>query len=148
MIGKENIRTRFILVINRIVASGMGLNKTKIAKILGIGPNSITEIMGKRQYPNIDSLSLLSKEFKINLHWLILGEGEIFSSTSISNESLYDLTEVSSELVSEQQVKYSSNCKNCIELELENSKLKDRVIDLSEQLIEALGGKSKEADSA
>ncbi len=70
---------RFILIINRLTESGVFRSKTEIASAIGLSPQALSEILGRRNNPSLEVLQKLFKNYGVNAEWLFLGEGSPFN---------------------------------------------------------------------
>lgn len=62
----------------RAVRKALNLNQTEFSEALKINASSISQMETDRIKPSVETLLLLAKNFKINLHWLITGKGQMF----------------------------------------------------------------------
>ncbi|MFK7948171.1 MAG: helix-turn-helix domain-containing protein [Saprospiraceae bacterium] len=92
-----------------------GLSQTDFSQITGYGEKSLSNFLtGRVKYPKIDLIDAVIRNFsELNLTWLFTGEGEMFT-----NEKLISSNELKQELDN---------------LRIENSKLKDKIIELLEK---------------
>mgnify|MGYP000514575366 CR=1 FL=1 len=85
----EDIRERFIKVIE-FYCSG---NQSKFARTIGVSQGNISNIFSRGTTPSSELISKTSIVFpKLNLRWLLTGEGEIEMSTNENLESNIEIT--------------------------------------------------------
>jgi len=60
------------------VFSVLKINQTNFAKNIGLQVGNISAIMNGVNKPSADTLKLISEYYKINLNWLLTGEGSMF----------------------------------------------------------------------
>ncbi len=91
------------------------ISQKKFSEITGFPTYSLSKIItGRTNIPKIDFIIALMEHFpELNLRWLLLGEGEMFTNKTfhLSNEFKNELDN----------------------LRIENSKLKDKIIELLEK---------------
>ena len=78
--GKEQINSRVIAAVGVLLDTHKELTQTAIAKMLGIKPSTITEILKGRMNASIDLMELLASNFGVSATWLLVGAGEMFVS--------------------------------------------------------------------
>ena len=75
-----------------------GFNKRrqgKFAKIIGISPSFLSEVVNLKSGPSFSLLFGIAKEFPgINLNWLLTGEGEIIKSDGIDQDADTEVEEL------------------------------------------------------
>ena len=75
-----------------------GFNKRrqgKFAKIIGISPSFLSEVVNLKSGPSFSLLFGIAKEFPgINLNWLLTGEGEIIKSDGIDQDADPEVAEL------------------------------------------------------
>lgn len=76
--GKEQINSRVIAAVGVLLDTHKELTQTAIAKMLGIKPSTITEILKGRMNASIDLMELLASNFGVSATWLLVGTGEMF----------------------------------------------------------------------
>jgi transcriptional regulator with XRE-family HTH domain len=91
-----------------------GLSQLEFSQITGYGEKSLSNFLtGRVKYPKIDLIDAVIRNFPdLNLIWLFTGEGEMFTNENFTSE------QVQNELDN---------------LRTENSKLKDKIIELLEK---------------
>ncbi len=62
----------------RALRKALNLSQQEIAKTLKVNPSAISQMETDRIKPSLDTLLLLTKHYKVNLHWLITGKGQMF----------------------------------------------------------------------
>jgi phage repressor protein C with HTH and peptisase S24 domain len=72
---KKLINQRFIDAVKFIISENPKTKKSEIAKIVGIGNSTFSEILKKRMNVSVEVLALLSIHYKFSLEWLINGIG-------------------------------------------------------------------------
>lgn len=93
----------------------------EFADILGVSPARISNIMNYRNRPDSDLLIFMADKYRnINLKWLLLGEGDMFSDQT--------------EIILPVNPGESILLKKIIELASENGVLKEKVKTLQKQL--------------
>lgn len=65
----------------KAVRKKLGLNQQNFGAALKINASAISQMENNRIKPSLDTLLLLSKNFKVDLHWLITGRGDMFMDT-------------------------------------------------------------------
>lgn len=106
---KEDFFDRLEHVFN---VSGTG----QVAKLFGVVPTTVSNWKSGRNQPDYERLFTLCEQKGINIHWLIMGEGEMFTSDVISKPreaSHFEklgraVQELVSEAVKAEREKYSS----------------------------------------
>lgn len=79
---KEEVSQRIMLLISKLC-----LNKNQLAQRLGFANVVITNITNQRNLPSFDFLYRLKKyDNKIDLNWLISGEGTAFITDTPNNQ--------------------------------------------------------------
>ena len=76
--GKEQINSRVINAIGVVLDTHKELTQKGIAKMLGIRPSTITEILKGRMNASVDLMELLTSNFGVSATWLLVGTGEMF----------------------------------------------------------------------
>ena len=78
--GKEQINSRVINAVGVVLDSHKELTQTAIAKMLGIKPSTLTEILKGRMNASLDLMALLATNFGVSATWLLVGTGEMFTN--------------------------------------------------------------------
>ena len=78
--GKEQINSRVINAVGVVLDSHKELTQTAIAKMLGIKPSTLTEILKGRMNTSLDLMELLASNFGVSATWLLVGTGEMFTN--------------------------------------------------------------------
>lgn len=78
--GKEQINSRVINAVGVVLDKHKELTRTAIAKMLGIKPSTITEILKGRMNASLDLMELLAANFGVSATWLLVGTGEMFTN--------------------------------------------------------------------
>ena len=78
--GKEQINSRVINAVGVVLDSHKELTQTAIAKMLGIKPSTLTEILKGRMNASVDLMELLASNYGVSATWLLVGTGEMFVS--------------------------------------------------------------------
>jgi len=60
------------------VRKALNLSQGELAEKLGINASAISQMETDRIKPSLDTLLVLAKNYKVNLHWLITGKGSMF----------------------------------------------------------------------
>lgn len=60
----------------------------KIAEEIGVSPTSIANMLSGENKPNIETVSKLVDTLKINGHWLLTGEGDMYPQYATDSEGL------------------------------------------------------------
>ena len=76
--GKEQINSRVINAVGVVLDSHKELTQTAIAKMLGIKPSTLTEILKGRMNASLDLMELLASNYGVSATWLLVGAGEMF----------------------------------------------------------------------
>jgi plasmid maintenance system antidote protein VapI len=64
-----------------------GLNNSKFASILGIQRSNVTHILDGRNKPSLSFIEKLTAKFpRVNVEWLITGNGEMYKQNKISEQ--------------------------------------------------------------
>ena len=63
------------------IRSALHLKQIELAKALNLNPSAISQIESNRTKPSLETLVEIAHLFKVDLHWLITGEGQMFSSS-------------------------------------------------------------------
>lgn len=70
----------------RTVRKALNLSQQELADNLNVNASAISQMETNRIKPSLETLLLLAKTYKVNLHWLITGQGQMFEdavSTSV-----------------------------------------------------------------
>ena len=78
--GKEQINSRVINAVGVVLDTHKELTQTAIAKMLGIKPSTLTEILKGRMNTSLDLMELLASNFGVSATWLLVGTGEMFAN--------------------------------------------------------------------
>ena len=78
--GKEQINSRVINAVGVLLNTHKELTQTAIAKMLGIKPSTLTEILKGRMNASVDLMELLASNFGVSATWLLVGTGEMFAN--------------------------------------------------------------------
>lgn len=78
--GKEQINSRVINAVGVVLDSHKELTQTAIAKMLGIKPSTLTEILKGRMNASVDLMELLASNYGVSATWLLVGTGEMFAN--------------------------------------------------------------------
>ena len=78
--GKEQINSRVINAVAVVLDSHKELTQTAIAKMLGIKPSTLTEILKGRMNASVDLMELLASNYGVSATWLLVGTGEMFTN--------------------------------------------------------------------
>lgn len=62
----------------KVLRKALGLSQIELGEALRINASAISQMETNRINPSLDTLMLLSKTFKVNLHWLLTGKGQMF----------------------------------------------------------------------
>jgi SOS-response transcriptional repressor LexA len=65
----------------RSVRKALGLSQTELAATINVNASAISQMETNRIKPSLDTLMLLAKNYKVNLHWLLTGKGQMFEDT-------------------------------------------------------------------
>lgn len=76
--GKEQINSRVINAVGVLLNTHKELTQTAIAKMLGIKPSTLTEILKGRMNASVDLMELLASNYGVSATWLLVGTGEMF----------------------------------------------------------------------
>jgi transcriptional regulator with XRE-family HTH domain len=82
--NQATINERIKNIINELILTGKVKNKTDFAQKLGTKLNTITEILGNRQSPTLETMQKICTVFGINTDWLLSGTGEMLKSQMIN----------------------------------------------------------------
>lgn len=59
------------------------MTQAQLAQHLSISKASITAVESGKQYPRYDALIPMHRKFKININWILMGEGEMIAGTKL-----------------------------------------------------------------
>ena len=101
----ENIR--FIAVLDELKARGIISGYVAVAEKIGTNKAAISDIKGCRKRLSLDLLRSLKSSYpEINLNWVIMGEGAMFtgeapstSSTDVMGERLLDIIQTKDQTI-------------------------------------------------
>ncbi len=65
----------------RLLRKELGKRQSDLAKDIGLNPSAISQMESGKIRPSLESLLVLWKIYKVDLHWLLTGEGEMFCET-------------------------------------------------------------------
>jgi SOS-response transcriptional repressor LexA len=65
----------------RSVRKALGLSQVEFSATLKVNASAISQMETDRIKPSLETLLLLAKTHKVNLHWLITGSGQMFENT-------------------------------------------------------------------
>ncbi len=82
----DDLTKRFIQSYESLRKSNKVVNGKDFAKKLNVSQSLISDINTNRVKPGVSVIQKLSKQFNINSHWLLTGEGEMFNNTNITND--------------------------------------------------------------
>jgi len=79
----------------KLLRKHLGLTQKEFAKRIGVIDRLVSKWEKGANDPTTKSLLLIAKEFNVNLHWLLTGEGEMFirketPSTGVLSSSIID----------------------------------------------------------
>ena len=144
--GKEQINSRVIAAVGVVLDTHKELTRTAIAKMLGIKPSTITEILKGRMNASLDLMELLASNFGVSATWLLVGAGEMFvNEEKQKGKTAYYSPAVSG--VNENLTEYNNPETNTLlservaHLKKENEML-TRIIEEKERLINVLMNKN------
>lgn len=71
----------------KLLIKALGMNQKEFAESIGVTNSNITEIIkGRSQGFGSSTLAIVSRIYNVNLHWLLIGEGEMFLQKEKQNE--------------------------------------------------------------
>lgn len=73
MTGKNDVGNRL-----KLVREALNFSQKDFAKELGVSAPSLSEVETGRNRPGIELLIKLSKNYNVNLYYVLLGKGEMF----------------------------------------------------------------------
>ncbi len=74
-----NIMVKFLIDRLSLVMKSNNLNQNQLSKLMGVSPVQVSHWLNGRNNPNLESLQNLASVLdKLNLHWLLTGEGEMY----------------------------------------------------------------------
>ena len=145
--GKEQINSRVITAVETVLDKHNELTKTAIAKMLGIRPSTITEILKGRMNASVDLMELLASNYGVSATWLLVGTGEMFvNDEKQKGKTAYYSTAVSG--VNENMTEYTNTenptllSERVTHLKKENEMLQT-IIEEKERLITVLLNQTK-----
>jgi len=62
----------------RAIRKALSISQTVFAESLKVNASAISQMETDRIKPSLETLLLLAKSYKVNLHWLITGKGQMF----------------------------------------------------------------------
>lgn len=62
----------------RTVRKALNLSQQELADAIKVNASAISQMETNRIKPSLETLVLLAKQYKVNLHWLITGKGQMF----------------------------------------------------------------------
>jgi SOS-response transcriptional repressor LexA len=65
----------------RTVRKALGLSQQELSGTINVNASAISQMETNRIKPSLDTLLLLAKNYKVNLHWLLTGKGQMFENT-------------------------------------------------------------------
>lgn len=99
------------------------LSELELQEICGVSSTSLTAYYNEKSEPKLGVVSKLLKKFPVlNARWLLIGEGEMLISNKL-------------DIANESQPEYGNRI---VELEKENSRLKDELLKAKDEVIAAL----------
>jgi transcriptional regulator with XRE-family HTH domain len=126
------IKERFVIIRQKI-----GLNTKQFATSLNMASTTVSSIESGKREPSKEVLVKLSVTYKVNLHWMLTGEGEMFleGQNAVENSEQDEKTAKIAEL--EEKIKALENQEaRVLSLEAENKELEAENRQLSEDLLE------------
>ncbi|OQC09655.1 MAG: LexA repressor [Candidatus Cloacimonetes bacterium ADurb.Bin088] len=61
------------------------LSQAEIGGVLNVNASAISQMESNRIRPSLDTLGALAREYGVNLHWLITGDGNMFTADGEEN---------------------------------------------------------------
>ena len=89
--GKEQINKRVLTALGVVLDTHKELTKTAFAKLLGIKPQTFTEILKGRMNASSDIMALLTSNYGVSASWLLVGEGEMLNKEEHTAEQPSEL---------------------------------------------------------
>lgn len=68
----------------RKVRKALNLSQQELAVSLNVNASAISQMETDRIKPSLETLLILAKSYKVNLHWLITGMGQMFEDTIVA----------------------------------------------------------------
>lgn len=65
----------------RTVRKALNISQQELSEALKVNASAISQMETNRIKPSLETLLLLAKRYKVNLHWLITGKGQMFEDT-------------------------------------------------------------------
>ncbi len=65
----------------KAIRKALNLSQVELAEKLGVNASAISQMETGRINPSLDTLMILAKNYKANLHWLITGSGQMFEES-------------------------------------------------------------------
>jgi phage repressor protein C with HTH and peptisase S24 domain len=65
----------------KAVRKALDISQQVLAETLKVNASAISQMETNRIKPSLETLLLLAKNYKVNLHWLITGKGQMFEDT-------------------------------------------------------------------
>ncbi len=61
------------------VRKALHIKQIEMAKVLNLNPSAISQMESGRTNPSLETISEIGKHYKVDLHWLITGAGQMFN---------------------------------------------------------------------
>lgn len=65
----------------RNVRKALNLSQHELAVTINVNASAISQMETNRIKPSLDTLLLLARNYKVNLHWMLTGKGQMFEDT-------------------------------------------------------------------
>lgn len=85
--GREQINKRVLTALGVVLDTHKELTKTAFAQMLGIKPQTFTEILKGRMNASSDLMALLTSNYGVSATWLLVGTGEMFVNEEQQTQS-------------------------------------------------------------
>ena len=96
---KEEIGSRF-----RLFREDIGKAQHELAAELKISQSTIANIERGKAFPNINYLHYFYNNYQLNINWLLIGQGDMFSKGKVMDEKYLELIDLMQVPVIEQLI--------------------------------------------
>jgi SOS-response transcriptional repressor LexA len=70
----------------KAIRSALRLKQIEMAKAMEMNPSAISQMESGRTKPSLETLIEIAQRYRVDLHWLITGEGQMFSQPETSKQ--------------------------------------------------------------
>lgn len=72
---------RLRMAVDHLIKIGEARTMGEVGRKVGLKPSTLSMILSGKREPGIDLFHIFVKEYPVNLHWLVTGEGDIYKDT-------------------------------------------------------------------